>query len=161
MNIFRKADLKIVFHTNSTIRNLPTQENQPPDKFSLLGVYKLTCPTCNKAYVVQKGKCFTIHYNEHKQAFRNNSHTSRFAQHLNEKGHSFDTINNIMQVLHFQKEGTHLNTIERFHIHTEYTANNNLNNNHTLFHNAIFDTLLKTHQPQNPPLPILLRAVIP
>jgi len=40
-----------------------------------------------------------------------------------------------------------LNTIERFHIHVEFTANNHLNDEHTVFPNAIFDTLLKTYQP--------------
>jgi hypothetical protein len=41
----------------------------------------------------------------------------------------------------------YMNTNERFHIHAEFAANNNLNDDHTLFPNAIFDTLLKTHQP--------------
>jgi hypothetical protein len=37
-----------------------------------------------------------------------------------------------------------MNTIERFHIHAEFTANNHLNDDHTIFPNT---TLLKTHQP--------------
>ena len=102
--------------------------------------------------MVQTGRCFTIRYNEHKQAFCNNSHTFRFAQHRNEKGHSFDTINNIMQMLYFQKEGTHLNTTERFHIHTEHTANIHLNDNHTIFNNANLTPPIDP-PPINPPPP--------
>ena len=78
-------------------------------------------------------------------AFRHNRHTSRFA-HLIEHAHSFGTINNIRQVLHYQKKGTHLNTVERFYNHAEYASNNHLNDSHIVFPNAIFDTLLKTHR---------------
>jgi hypothetical protein len=80
-------------------------------------------------------------------AFQNNSHISSFAKHLNEEAHSFGPINNIMQMLHYHKKGAHLNTIERFHIHAEFTANNYLNDNQAIFPNAISDTLLNTHQP--------------
>jgi hypothetical protein len=44
-------------------------------------------------------------------------------------------------------EGAHLNTIERFHIYAEFTANNHLNDNQAIFPSAIFDTLLRTPQP--------------
>jgi hypothetical protein len=59
-NVFRRADLKIAFRTNNTIRNLLMHKNLNPDKFSLSGVYKLTCPDCKKAYVGQTERCFTI-----------------------------------------------------------------------------------------------------
>jgi hypothetical protein len=52
-----------------------------------------------------------------------------------------------MQVLQYPKKGAHMNTIERFHIHAEFTANNHLNDDHTTLPNAIFDALLKTLQP--------------
>jgi hypothetical protein len=71
----------------------------------------------------------------------------RFAQHLNEEGHSFSTIYNIMQVLHYHKIGAHLNTIECFYIQAEYATKNYLNDSHTVFPNAIFDTLLEIHWP--------------
>jgi len=51
-----------------------------------------------------------------------------------------------MQLLCYQKKGAHLNTTERFHIHVEFTANNQLNDK-TIFPKAIFDTLLNTHWP--------------
>jgi hypothetical protein len=73
--------------------------------------------------------------------------SSRFAQHLNEHIHSFGTINNTMQVLHFQKKGSHLNTTGPFYNHIEAASNNHLNDSHTIFPNRIFDTILKTYQP--------------
>jgi hypothetical protein len=57
-------------------------------------------------------------------------------------------LHNKMQVLHYQKKSTHLNTVERYYIHTEFTANNHLNDSQNIFSNAIFDAILKTHQQQ-------------
>jgi hypothetical protein len=56
-----------------------------------------------------------------------------------------------MQILRHHRKGPHLNTLERFYIHAEYTANNHLNNNHTIFPNKIFETLLKDHSLTIPP----------
>jgi hypothetical protein len=98
-------------------------------------------------YVGQTGRPFITRYNEHKAAFRKNSHSSNFARHLYEEAHSFGPIENIMQVLHYHRKGAHLNTIEKFYIHAEFTANNHLNDNQTIFLNTIFDTLLNTHRP--------------
>jgi hypothetical protein len=61
--------------------------------------YKLTCPDCNKVYVGQTGRNFTVRFNEHKNAFKKNSHTTNFAKHLIEQTHSFSSIQNTMQVL--------------------------------------------------------------
>jgi hypothetical protein len=146
-NIFRQTELKIALRTTNTIGNLLSHKNTPPNKFSLSGVYKLTCPDCNKTYIKQTGRRFSTRYKEHETAFRNNSHTSSFAKHLNEEAHSFGPMNNIMQILQCHRKGAHLNTIERFHIHAEFATNNHLNDNQTVFPNAISDTLIKTHCP--------------
>jgi len=137
--------LKIAFGTKNTIGNLLFYRNPTSDKFSLLGMYKLTCPDCSKAYVGQTGRCFATRFKEHEKAFRSNNHTSSFAKHLNEEAHSFGPMNSIMQILHYYKKGPHVNTLERFHIHTEFAANNHLNENRTVYLNEIFDTLAKTH----------------
>ena len=52
-----------------------------------------------------------------------------------------------MQMLQYHKKGSHLNTNERFYIHAEYAGNNHLNDNHTIFPNTIFDTLLEAARP--------------
>ena len=143
-NLFRTTKLKIAFRTTNTIGNLLSHKIPNPDKFSLSGVYRLTYPDCNKTYVGQTHRYFATWYKEHETAFRNNSHTSSFAKHLNEDAHFFGSMNSIMQVLHCHKKGAHMNTIERFHIHREFAANNNFNDNQTVFPNAIFDTLTKT-----------------
>jgi len=45
------------------------------------------------------------------------------------------------------RKGPHLNKIERFHIHAESIDNNHLNDDHTIFPNAIFDILLRSNRP--------------
>ena len=47
-----------------------------------------------------------------------------------------------MNILQFHKKGPHLNTLERFHIHKEAATYNHLNDEHTVTHNPIFDTIL-------------------
>ena len=89
-NTFRHTDLKIAFQTNNTLEILLKYRKPPLDKFALSGVYKLTSRDCNKAHMGQTGRHFSIRYKEHKSAFHNNSHTSNFAQHLQEEAHSFD-----------------------------------------------------------------------
>jgi len=144
--------MKIKFHTRNTIGSLLSSKNPTPDKFSVSGVNKLTCPDCHKAYVRQTGRCFATRFKEHEAAFRNNCHTSNFAKHLNEEAHSFGPIHSIMQVLHYHRKGVHLNTVERFHIHTEFAANNHLNDNHTIHLRAIFDTLAGNKSSHKNPL---------
>jgi hypothetical protein len=141
-NMFRHTDLKIAFRTNNNLESLLRHRNPPTDKFALSGVYKFTCPDYNKALRGTDWKSFSIRYKEHISAFHNNSHTSKFAQHLQEEAHSFGPISNIMQVFH-QRKCAHLNTIERFYIHKEQAAGNQLNDNQTIFPNKIFDSLIK------------------
>jgi hypothetical protein len=97
--------------------------------------------------VGQTAKRFSIRYKEHKIAFRNNNHNYSFAKHLNDSAHSFGPMNDIMQIIQCHKKGPHLNTIERFHIHTESLTNNHLNDDHTIFPNPIFDILSRTDRP--------------
>jgi len=146
-NVLRQTDIKIAFYTKNTIGNLLTHKNPTPDIYSQSGAYKLSCPNCNKAYVGQTARRFSTRYIEHKTAFRNNKQTYSLTKHLNEEGHSFGPMNEIMQVIHRHKKGPHLNTIERFHIHAESITNNHLNDDQTIFPNVIFDVLLKTHRP--------------
>jgi hypothetical protein len=98
-------------------------------------------------YVGQTGRQFSARYNEHKRAFCNNSNNSSYAKHLIENAHSFGPINKVMEIMCCQKKGAHLNTLERFHIHSEFTKNNSLNDPLTILPNAIFDVIMTTHQP--------------
>jgi len=64
--------------------------------------------------------------------------------HLIEEAHSSGPMNKITETVHCHNKGPYLNTIERFHIHTESAKNNHLNDPQTIHPSAIFDTILKT-----------------
>jgi len=119
------------------------QKPQPPDKYSRSGTYKLTCPECNKVYIGQTGRSFTQRFKEHRNAFKSNRNTSNYAKHALEQLHPFGPIQDTMQVLQYQRKGTHLNTIERFFIYKEFSINNHLNDKFNITPNRIFEALLK------------------
>jgi len=146
-NLFKKTEPRIAFRTTSTIRKLLSHKNPTPDKFSLSGVYRLTCPDCNKAYVGQTGRRFATRFKEHEKAFRSNSHTPSSRNTLMRKHtHSAPWTASCKYCI-TEKKGAHVNTLERFQIHTEFAANNHLKENQTVYPKAIFDTLVKTHRP--------------
>jgi hypothetical protein len=77
--IFKQANLQIAYRTNNTLQKHLSYNSQQ-DKFTQSGIYKLTCPDCNKAYIGQTGRDFYARYNEHKRAFKYNTQHSKFAQ---------------------------------------------------------------------------------
>jgi len=103
-NIFKKADIRITLCTNNTLQNLLMQKPQPQDKYSISGAYKLTCPECNKVYVGQTGRSFTQRFKEHRNAFKSNRNKSNYAKHALEHLHPFGPIQDIMQVLQYQRK---------------------------------------------------------
>jgi len=48
-----------------------------------------------------------------------------------------------IQVLYFQKKGTHLNILERLFIHKKVSFDNHVRDKHTVFPNIIFGIILK------------------
>jgi len=96
-NIFKPTDLRITFHAH--------------DKYSVSGVYKLTCPGCHKT--CRTNRKTVLHL------LQRTLDSVAQPQHLIEEAHSFGPMNNIMEILQCHKKGAHLNTIEKFHIHTE------------------------------------------
>ena len=94
---------------------------------------------------VKPGRSFTVRFNEHKHAFRTNSLTAKFAQHLIEHNYPFGTVHNTMQILRHHRKEPHLNTLERYHIYAECVSNNHINDNQTIFPNKLFGVLLKAH----------------
>ena len=55
-NIFKHSDIKIAYHTNTYIDSHLINKVYNHDIYLSTGVYKLTCPDCNRAYIGQTGK---------------------------------------------------------------------------------------------------------
>jgi hypothetical protein len=104
-NIFKQTNIQIAFRTKNTIQNLLKPKIPTSDVFSSSGVYKLSCPECNMAYVGQIGRQFSQRYKEHKSAFYNNTpSSSSFARHHLEETHPFGPIHEVMQILQLHKK---------------------------------------------------------
>jgi hypothetical protein len=142
-NIFKGTNLSIAYHTANTIQKQLAPKKTVIDKYNSSGVYILICPDCKKAYVGQTGRNFHTRCKEHKRAFKYNTSQSKFAQHIITQGHTFDTIQNTMEILHIHEKGTYLNTLERYHIHMEAKNNNHLNEDLSDTSNPIFDTIIQ------------------
>jgi hypothetical protein len=78
-----------------------------------------------------------------------NSHVLTVARHMLAKlaevslrdleyRHSFGEMENTMQVLNFNKKGTHTDTLEEFCIYKETIEDNQLSDKHTIQPNKIF-----------------------
>ena len=144
--IFKHTNLKIAYRICNTVQKHLSYNTAQQDKYTKSGIYKLTCPDCNKAYIGQTGRNFYTRYDEHKRAFRYNTLQSKYAKHVTENGHRFGSTENTMEALHFQKKGAHLNIIERFYIHKEVTNNNHLNEEYIETSNQIFNTIIEQLQ---------------
>jgi hypothetical protein len=96
-------------------------------------------------YIGQTGRTFKLRYKEHINAIRTNKQNSKYAQHILETRHNYDTMDQIMKILHIEKKGPKLNTLERFHIYKMTKKGLQMNDTFTDIHNPIFDVLIKTH----------------
>jgi hypothetical protein len=54
-------------------------------------------------------------------------------------------MDQIMKILHVEKKGPKLNTLERFHIYDMAKRGLQMNDTFMDMHNSIFDILIKTH----------------
>ena len=120
----------------------------PIRKTDKSGIYQLECPTCNMRYFSQTGRPFRTRYQEHLRDFKYNNYKSKFAQHLLEKQHAIDKMENIMNVLHITDKAQMMNTIERYYIYRETKMANQINDKLTVQPNAIFETICRfdTHR---------------
>jgi hypothetical protein len=84
-----------------------------------------------------------VRYTEHINVIRTNT-TSKFAQHILETGHEYDT----MEILHIEKKGLKSNTLEIFHIYNitkrSLQTNDTFTDIHNI-HNPINDILIKSY----------------
>jgi len=140
--LFRCANIKIAYCTNNNLLCHLTTNLQPLDLFTRVGVYRLSCPDCSKAYIGQTGHNFRTRYNEHKRALQYNHQTSKYALQAATQQHTFGNIQECTQILHTHDKGAHLNTTEKFYIFKEASTHNHLNDDHTIPNSKIFQTIL-------------------
>ena len=76
-NIFKHTNINIAYCTANTMAQQIKMNKQIQDKdHNKSGIYKLTCGTCNKAYIGQTSRNIAIRYKEHIRYIRNNQPVS-------------------------------------------------------------------------------------
>lgn len=138
----QKNNINIAFKTNNNLKHkIPNKLNNynNNDQYENCGVYKLSCQDCNKVYIGQTGRSFKTRYKEHISDYRFNRNKSTYAKHLSDYHHNPTTIENSLQILHKQKKGPKLNTLEQLEI---YKHKNNIINENTINHNILYETYL-------------------
>jgi len=98
-------------------------------------------------YTGQTGRPFRVRYREHYNDFKYSNNRSTFAQHVINEGHSFGPIDEIMNIIHYERKGKMLDTLEKFYIYRETKNGNQMNDRLTVPSNPIFETIVK-HSPQ-------------
>jgi tRNA U38,U39,U40 pseudouridine synthase TruA len=88
---------------------------------------------------------FHTRFKEHQRDYKYANNKSKFAQQLIEEGHAFGPMENIMNVIHIEKKGRMLDTLQKYHIYKETKMGNQINDKLTVLANPIFDTLVKNN----------------
>ena len=110
---------------------LNLQDTQKLDKYDKNGVYQLKCPTCQKKYTGQIGQPFHVTFQEHYD-YKYANTKSKFAQHVIDKGHAFGPMTDIMDIVHIEKKGSMLTTLERYFIYRETQKGTHINDKLTV-----------------------------
>jgi hypothetical protein len=70
------------------------------------------------------------------QGYKNNDQYSKFAQHIIDTGHKYDTMGNTMKLLHIEEHGKMLNAYERLYVYEATEQGTQL-----------YDILIEGHNP--------------
>jgi hypothetical protein len=99
-NLFKHTDIKIAFKTSNTIQQrTKTRNHDTTHDLSKSGIYKMTCKTCNKAYIGQTSRNLPLRCREHIRYIKNNEPQSAYAQHILHNIHEYGTPTETMTLL--------------------------------------------------------------
>jgi len=94
-------------------------------------------------YIGQTDRSFKTRFQEHLRDFKYNNQKSKFVQHLLDKQHSMDVMENTVDVIHIISKGKMMDTIEKYYIYRETKLNNQINDKLTVNPNIILKTLVQ------------------
>jgi predicted GIY-YIG superfamily endonuclease len=103
--LFRNTNVKIAFKTNDTIQHHPWPNKKIEDIYNLSGVYQMKCEEYPHLYVGQTGSRVKDRFREHIRDIKTGNSSSRYAQHMNNTGHCYSSINQCMGILHIETKG--------------------------------------------------------
>lgn len=138
-----RLKMKIAYKTNNNVKSYIGAHNlNSNNPYDSSGIYKLVClnKDCPKNYVGRTGRCFKTRFSEHRMSVRYNR-PSAFGQHAEDEQHDFGPIEDNMVIIKKMEKGIDLNTAEAIEIFLSKDDVNNLNEQDTNGHNAMFPCL--------------------
>ena len=99
-NLIKHTNIKIAFRSTNTIQQLTEPRKQDIiQDYNKSGIYKLTCKTCNKAYIGQTSRDLTKRHREHIRYIKNNDPQSAYALRILNNIHEYGTLTDTMSLL--------------------------------------------------------------
>jgi hypothetical protein len=129
--------------TKNTIQNYLQTKKHNTDKYNRSGIDQIKCNSCQLKYTGQTGKNFRTRYKEHIQVIHSNKMTSRYAQHILDTQHAYATMKYTLDILHIERKGPLMNTLERFHIYKLSKENMHVKDTYGDMFNLIFNLITK------------------
>jgi len=136
-NIFKNSTAKTAYRTTNNIFNLLASEKQTNEKLS--GIYKLTCNTCNGAYIGQTGRMSIIRYKEHIIYIKTNNPQSAYALHILNNRHEYGPQEETIQMVKACKKGKHMNCLEAMYIQEYHKRSLLVTEQQPFEHNILFE----------------------
>ena len=110
-------------------------------------MYKLTCNTCNSAYIRQKGRTISIRYKEHIRYIKTNNPQSGYALHILNNTHEYGPQEETMRMVKACKKGKHMNCWEAMYIQEYHKIGLLVTEQQPFEHNILFDCTQATTPP--------------
>jgi hypothetical protein len=99
-NLFKNTNIGIAFKATTTLQQLITPTTQTrTSEYEKSGICKITCNTCQKAYVGQTSRNLNQRFREHARYIKNNDPHSAYALHILNCRHEYGNINNTIALL--------------------------------------------------------------
>jgi len=145
-NIFKNSTVKTAYRTTNKIFNLLASEKLTSGRLS--GIYRLTCNTCNQAYIGQTDEMINIRYKEHTIYIKTNNPQSAYALHILNNRHEYGPQEETMQLVKTCTKVKHMNSWEAMYFQEYHRKGMLVTQQQPDDHNVLFD-IIQTITPRD------------
>jgi len=118
-NLFKHTNIEIAFKSTNTFQQLTKPKHASnTQELDKSGIYKLTCNTCQMAYIGQTSRSLRQRYQEHVRYIRHNDPQSAYAQLILNNKHEYSPINSAITLLKHISKASLLLPYEQLYIQT-------------------------------------------
>ena len=143
-NRFKQTNINIAFKSTNTNQQQTIPKNYNTQYYNKSGICKLSCKTCNKAYLGQTSKCLTQRFHKHICYIKNIDPKSAYAQHILRNVHEYGTITDTMSLPKPVCKKSMLIPYEQLLIQTSHHKGNLVPEQSKGEHNPLFQLAIDT-----------------